>query len=40
MWNGESEEDFPVVAEVPATRRTGVNYNSEREYIYHKKKTL
>ena len=40
MWNGEGEEDFPVVAEVPGSRRTGVNYNSERGYIYHKQKTL
>jgi hypothetical protein len=40
MWNGEGEEDFPVVVEVPASRRTGVNYNSERGNIYRKQKKL
>jgi hypothetical protein len=41
MWNGEQQEEDvnPVVEEVTATRRTGIRYNSERDYIYHKQKT-
>jgi hypothetical protein len=41
MWNGEQQEEDvnPVVEEVTATRRTGIRYNSERGYNYHKQKT-
>lgn len=41
MSNEEhQQEDLNRVdEEVPATRRTGVHYNSERGYIYQKQKT-
>ncbi len=41
MGIGEQEEEDvnPVVEEVKATRRTGIRYNSDWGYIYHKQKT-
>ncbi|KAK4017389.1 hypothetical protein OUZ56_032701 [Daphnia magna] len=41
MSNEEHQQEdlHPVVEEVPATRQTSVHYNSERGYIYHKRKT-